>query len=115
MKFDMAFWDSLEKLVQDCGIVIDRAAGTAHPRYPDFIYPIDYGYLEGTSAMDGGGIDVWRGTDPAQRVVGILCTLDLMMRDSEVKVLIGCTEDEIQTIYRAQNEVCMHALLVRRP
>ena len=115
MEFDAAFWRSLEKLVEDSEIVIDRAAGTAHPRYPDFIYPLDYGYLANTSAMDGGGIDVWRGTDPRQRIVGILCTLDLMKRDSEVKILIGCTEDEIQTIYRAQNEVCMHALLIRRP
>lgn len=34
----------------------------AYPCYPDLIYPIDYGYLAGTSAMDGGGIDVWCGT-----------------------------------------------------
>lgn len=56
-----AFWKAIEKLVRDSNIVIDRPKGTAHPRFPDFIYKIDYGYLENTSSMDQGGIDVWLG------------------------------------------------------
>lgn len=44
-----AFWKAIEKLVRDSNIVIDRPKGTAHPRFPDFIYKIDYGYLENTS------------------------------------------------------------------
>ena len=52
-----AFWKAIEKLVRDSNIVIDRPKGTAHPRFPDFIYKIDYGYLENTSSMDQGGID----------------------------------------------------------
>ena len=26
------------------------------------VYPLDYGYLQGTSSSDGEGIDVWRGS-----------------------------------------------------
>ena len=29
----------------------------------DFVYSVDYGYLENTTAMDGGGIDVWKGSN----------------------------------------------------
>lgn len=43
-----AFWGSLDTLVSACSIIIDRPCGPAHPRYPDFIYPLDYGYLQGT-------------------------------------------------------------------
>lgn len=57
------FWDALDELVKNSDIVIDRPKGTAHPRFPDFVYKVDYGYLKETTSMDGGGIDVWVGTD----------------------------------------------------
>lgn len=65
--------------------------------------------------MDGGGIDVWRGSAPADAPDAILVTIDLVKRDCEIKLLLGCTEAEKQQVYRAQNEVDMHALLIRRP
>ena len=49
------FWNALDELVKNSEIVIDRAKGTAHPKFPDFIYKVDYGYLKETTAMDGGG------------------------------------------------------------
>ena len=52
------FWTTLDQLVSDSEIVIDRPKGSAHPKYPDFIYKVDYGYLNNTSSMDGQGIDV---------------------------------------------------------
>ena len=115
MQFDPAFWEMLEALIGQSNIAIDRPKGSAHPRYPDFIYPLDYGYLENTQSMDGGGIDLWRGTEPAQRLAGMLVTVDPVKRDSEIKLLIGCSEAEIQQAYRTQNEGGMHALLLRNP
>ncbi len=56
------FWDFLDNLVASHTLVIDRPKGSQHPRYSDLVYPLDYGYLEGTTAIDGGGIDVWLGT-----------------------------------------------------
>ena len=55
---DTQFWSALDTLVRQSEIVIDRPRGSSHPRYPDFIYPVDYGYLKSTASMDGGGIDV---------------------------------------------------------
>ena len=57
--FNNDFWRALDSLVDNSEIVIDRPKGTAHPKYPDFIYKVDYGYLKNTSSMDGAGIDVW--------------------------------------------------------
>lgn len=53
-----AFWEALDVLLAGGEIVIDRPKGSAHPRYPHMIYPLDYGYLAGSASMDGGGIDV---------------------------------------------------------
>jgi inorganic pyrophosphatase len=108
------FWETMDQLVTDSRIVIDRPRYTPHPRYPDLIYPVDYGYLDNTTSMDGGGIDVWLGTDSTNRPNAIICTVDTLKRDSEIKILIGCTEDEIQTIYRFLNDGAMSALLIRR-
>lgn len=113
--YDSQFWAVLDKLVETSEIIIDRPKGSAHPRFTKYIYPLDYGYLEGTASMDGEGIDVWLGTDPAKKLTAILCTVDLIKRDSEIKLLLGCTEAEIQTVLEFHNQSeLMRGMLVRR-
>ncbi|MDE5548197.1 MAG: inorganic pyrophosphatase [Clostridia bacterium] len=108
------FWALIDKMVGESQIVIDRPKGSCHPRYSQCIYEVDYGYLQNTTSPDGAGIDVWVGTGD-KKVVGIVCTIDLMKRDSEIKVLIGCNEDEIEYINRFHNESqYMKGMLIRR-
>ena len=108
------FWNALDKLVAQSEIIIDRPKGTAHPKYPDFIYKVDYGYLKNTTSMDGGGIDVWVGTGE-KKIDAIICIVDLMKRDSEIKILIGCTEEEKAIVYETHNETeFMKGILIRR-
>lgn len=110
-----AFWSALDRLVGESDIVIDRPRGTAHPRFPELIYQVDYGYLKHTSSMDGGGIDVWLGTDEGRRADAVMCIVDLMKRDSEIKILIGCTEAEKEIVYRLHNGTeGMKGIMVRR-
>lgn len=110
-----AFWEALDRLVEECEVVIDRPKGSRHPRFSDVVYEIDYGYLKGTEAMDGGGIDVWRGSEKDAAVNGVVCTVDLMKKDSEIKVLIGCSEEEMRVIERFHNDSeYMKGLLICR-
>ena len=53
-RYDEEFWKALDELVNNSEIIIDRPKGTAHPRYPDFIYQVDYGYLKDTSLIITG-------------------------------------------------------------
>ena len=109
------FWAVLDRLVSESKLVIDRPKGSTHWRYPDYVYPLNYGYLEGTSSMDGDGIDVWIGTDSDRTVKGVICTVDLVKRDSEIKILLGCTEEEILLLERDHNvSELMKGVLVRR-
>ena len=110
---DGNFWDELTKLAKTNKIVIDRPKGAPHPRYPELIYPLDYGYLEGTTAGDGDGIDVWFGSFESKTLTGILCTFDKIKRDAEIKLLIGCTKDDIQTIRDFNGE--MRTLFIPNP
>lgn len=112
--YNVEFWKALDELVEKSEIVIDRPKGSAHPRYPEFIYEVDYGYLKGTSSMDGDGIDVWVGT-AERKVDAIICTVDLMKQDSEIKILIGCTEEEKEIVYHTHNDSeYMKGIMVRR-
>jgi inorganic pyrophosphatase len=114
MQKNSEFWDALDKLVANSEIVIDRPKGTAHPRYPEFIYRVDYGYLKDTSSMDGGGIDAWIGSGKKE-LDAIMCIVDLRKRDSEIKLLIGCTEEEKAIVYETHNETqFMKGILIRR-
>ncbi len=110
-----SFWQAFDTLISSSQIVIDRPKGSAHPGFPDFIYPVDYGYLKNTSSMDGDGIDVWVGTSPERRLDAVICIVDLMKRDSEIKLLIGCTEEEKALICETHNETeYMKGIMIRR-
>jgi inorganic pyrophosphatase len=52
---------------------------------------LDYDYLKDTASMDAAWIDVWVGCGE-KTVDVIMCIVDLMKRDSEIKILVGCTE-----------------------
>ena len=59
-------------------------------------------------------IDVWVGSGD-KKIDAIMCIVDLMKRDSEIKILIGCTEEEKLEIYKTHNETqYMKGVLIRR-
>jgi inorganic pyrophosphatase len=99
-----SFWHKLDQLVAEHELVIDRPKGSRHPRYPEMVYPLDYGYLEGTQAADGDGIDVWVGGLLKRAVTAVVCTVDMLKRDAEIKILLGCTSHDMQTILDFYND-----------
>ncbi|TKG94079.1 inorganic pyrophosphatase [Puteibacter caeruleilacunae] len=108
--FDNDFWQGINELVQRGELVIDRPKGTRHSNYPDFVYPFDYGYIKDTRSSDGDEIDVWQGSIGERSLQGILVTIDFGKRDLEIKILMGCTDEDIVSIYRENNKCGMHAL-----
>jgi inorganic pyrophosphatase len=110
----MEFWGSLDQLMREHALVIDRPKGSTHPRYPDSTYPVDYGYLEDTKSGDGHGIDVWRGTLPDTKVQAILVTVDMIKKDTEIKIVVGCTEKEINRLHPYTESQSMASMMVKR-
>jgi inorganic pyrophosphatase len=119
MKPDLSFWHAMNRLIETNPTIIDRPKGSAHPRYAEATYPFDYGYLDNTTSSDGGGIDVWLGSlnsvmqDDARALTGILCTFDTLKRDAEIKLLVGCTIEDVQVIQEFHSE--MSTLYVPNP
>jgi inorganic pyrophosphatase len=114
MDHSVEFWQYLDELAEGSQLVVDRPQGTTHPRFPGQTYPLDYGYLEGTTSIDGGGVDVWVGSLGTGSITGILCTVDLFKRDGEMKLLFGCTPEDVQIILDFINRNSMRGIYMPR-
>lgn len=112
---DREFWKMLDEFFEKYDIEIDRPKGTAHPKYSDYIYPLDYGFLKGTVSSDGAGIDVWIGSSENKCASAIITSIDFIKGDSEIKILYACTSAEIRLIYNDHNRsVGMKGILTVR-
>jgi inorganic pyrophosphatase len=108
------FWCLADDLVATSTVVLDRPRGSRHPRYPDVVYPLDYGYLTLTAGGDGSGIDVWVGSLGERQVSGAIVTLDGNKRDAEVKFLLGCTRAEAELALACHNQGAQAGMLMWR-
>lgn len=109
------FWQKLDTLYLSSKLVIDRPKNTCHYKYSNLIYPVDYGYLCDTMGSDQSPIDVFRGSNSSTLVQGLVISADILKKDCEVKLLIGCTEEDEQEILVFLNQTeFQKAVLIRR-
>ena len=110
-----AFWEEVDDLCGRAAHVVDRPAGSGHPRFCEWVYPVDYGYLEGTAGGDGSGIDVWFGSAVDGGVNALVCTIDPHKGDSEITYLWRCTPGEVEDVRSFYGEQeTMKVLFVER-
>ena len=94
--------DYLGKIVK---VEIDRPKGSAHPEYPDFIYPINYGFVPNTISGDGKELDCFiLGVDePLETYEGKCIAVIHRTNDDDDKLIIvpngiNFTDDEIREL-----------------
>ena len=110
----MDYWRSLDELVKTHELIIDRPMGSNHPRFPRVTYPLNYGHLKGTKSGDREGIDVWQGSRDSKTVDATIIAVDLLKSDVEVKLLVGCTNAEIEIVLNFHNMFSQSGILVKR-
>ncbi len=89
-------WQAWEQWIRAAGLTIDRPLLAAHPVWKEIVYPMNYGFVNGTTASDGEGVDIFVGTEPLG-LVGLIVTYDVRKGDREVKLLYDCAPGEIYT------------------
>lgn len=110
-------WAAWEDLIEQHGITIDRPHGSSHPVHTSIIYPIDYGYVQGTLGSDGHELDVFVGAADTG-LVGALLTADFRKGDREVKLLHDCTPEDVYLVNGFVNydrRLMEGILVLRRP
>ena len=73
-------------------VTIDRPLGSKHPSFPDGeTYPLNYGYVAGTTAGDGEPIDAYiLGIDePLQSFEGPVVAVIIRRDDAEGKLVVA--------------------------
>ncbi|MDF5738287.1 MAG: hypothetical protein PUQ00_22185 [Nostoc sp. S13] len=50
----------------------------------------------------------------SQTVTAVICSVDLEKRDTEIKILLGCTSGESRTIFDIHNTGSQSAMLLVR-
>lgn len=110
-------WEGWERIIEQNGLTIDRPYRSRHPSFPDIVYPVDYGFVNGTMGADGQEVDVFTGSGQTG-LAALLITTDFRKGDREVKLLHHCTPEQIYLVNGFINfdRTLMEGLLVmRRP
>lgn len=90
-------WESWEALIDEKGITIDRPFASTHPDHASIIYPINYGFINGTLSTDGAELDIFCGSS-TNKLVALIQTADFRKGDREVKFIYNCTPAEIYLV-----------------
>ena len=71
--------------------IIDRPLGSRHPDFPDLIYPVNYGYVEGVPGGDGEEQDVYvlGAGGPLERFEGKVIAVYHRLNDCEDKWIVS--------------------------
>ena len=88
-------------------VTVDRPLGSTHPRYPDMVYPINYGYLDDVIGGDGEGQDVYiLGVEmPLAQFTGAVIAIVRRSDDCEDK-LVAVPEGMTMTTAEIESAVC---------
>ena len=72
-------------------VIMDRPLGSAHPRHPDIIYEVNYGYVPNVFAGDGAEQDAYvLGVDvPLERFCGRVIAIVRRRDDVEDKWVVA--------------------------
>ena len=111
--------DYADVLGKSVHCVMDRPLGSAHPRYPDMIYPVNYGYVPGLIAGDNAEQDVYvlGPTEPLESFDGVVIAVIHRFDDCEDKWVAAektglYSEEEIRQILRFQEKYYISEILM---
>jgi inorganic pyrophosphatase len=82
--------NSRQYLNQIVDVQIDRALGTAHPKYPNMIYPVNYGFVPNTQSGDGEELDAYvlGVTQPVEQYKGRCVAIIHRLKDDDDKLIV---------------------------
>lgn len=82
-------------------VAIDRPVGTPHPKHPEIIYPINYGYIPGVFGGDGEELDVYiLGTNEKIKDEIFVKIVGIVYRKNDVEDKLVASIDDVS--YTAQ-------------
>ena len=95
------FWQKVDTLFHSSSVKITKKKGDHHDEFHNLVYPMKY--LTDTKGSNGNGISVYVGSG-SSKVSALVVACDILMKELDVKMLIGCSEEEIEEVLRFLNQ-----------
>ena len=99
-------------------VVIDRALGSQHPKFPQMFYEVNYGYVPNTISGDNMELDVYvLGVDkPLKTFEGRVIAIIRRNEQDDDKLIVvpdgmNFTDDEIEKTVSFQEKYFSHKLI----
>lgn len=109
------FWQKVDTLYLSSGFRQTRKKGDVHPVFKNLIYPTDYGHVIDTKSISGEGVSVYAGSKSRSTITALVVAADILAKELDVKVLVGCTDEEVDEILRFLNQTdYQKTVLIRR-
>lgn len=109
------FWQKLDTLFLSSGFSIARKKGDVHPNFANLIYPVDYGHVNDTKSISGEGVSLYAGSLDRNKITAIVVAADILAKELDVKVMVGCSEEEVEEVLRFLNQTdYQKTILIRR-
>lgn len=109
------FWQKVDTLYLSNKLEIIREKGEKHPEFGNLVYPVQYGRLTDTQASSNEGITVFKGSIKTSSVGAMAIAADILKKDLQAKLIIGCTPEEEEKILRFLNQTDFQkTVLIRR-
>lgn len=109
-----SFSDAREYIGQKVTAKIDRAFGSKHPKH-GFIYPVNYGYVPGTTSGDGEELDCYiLGVfEPVEEFTGQCIAVIHRTDDDDDKLVLAnknYSDDAIEALTEFQERFFRHEI-----
>ncbi len=97
------FWQKLDTFYFSGEYEVKHKKGDHHSEYPNLVYPVEVGCLEETNG-EHEGVNVYRGSGSMYSITGLVIAVDILGKTLDVKMLVGCSEEEVEEILRFLNQ-----------
>ncbi len=98
------FWQKVDSLYLSGTRKIIKKKGEIHDTFKNLVYPLDYARIEDMKSVSGHGVAVYLGSENRNKVSALVVAADILEKELDVKVLAGCTEEEIEEVLRYLNQ-----------
>ncbi len=108
------FWQKLDTLYLSSNLTMTKRKGEVHDQFANLVYPVDYGRLEDTNGIVDG-VSVYIGSKSKSSITALVVAADILKKTLDVKILAGCTEEEVDDVLRYLNQTeFQKTVLIRR-
>lgn len=98
------FWQKVDTLYLSGTRKVIKKKGEVHDTFKNLVYPLDYARIEDMKSVSGHGVAVYLGSENRNKVSALVIAADILEKELDVKVLAGCTEEEIEEVLRYLNQ-----------